>query len=208
MQDKLSAYEVVGIVAPGSVLAFGLYANFWLPQHPGQEQLAGIGELGLIVILSFTAGHLVQAFGNLLELGFWKIFGGWPTNQVLKPDQRILSSGQRNRLAEAVKQDFSVDLNSISETDWWLTVREMDTKLRGSPAFERVQQHNQTYGFMRGLAASFLILSVVTVAAQCEQWLIGLLCLLASALAFYRMHRFGVHYGRALLQAYLNKPSP
>jgi hypothetical protein len=106
-------------------------------------------------------------------------------------------------LAEAVKKDFSVDLEIISQNDWWQTVREMDLRLQGFNALEKVQQYNQTYGFMRGLAASFLLLGVVTAIAHPGQWVLSLVCLSVSVLAFFRMHRFGVHYGRGLLQAYL-----
>jgi hypothetical protein len=205
MHDKFSSYEVVGIIAPGSVLAFGLYVIFLLPLKHLPTELVGLGELGLIIFLSFTLGHLVQALGNLLEKVFWKVFGGWPTNQILKPHQTLLSSNQRGRLVEAVKQDFSLDFDLISENDWWKTVREIDIRLQGVAAFDKVKQHNQTYGFTRGLASSFLVLAGVAIAAHPHQWLPALLCLLASILAFIRMYRFGIHYGQGLFHAYLNK---
>ncbi|MCX5920304.1 MAG: hypothetical protein NTW61_03110 [Candidatus Melainabacteria bacterium] len=207
MHDKFSSYEVVAIIAPGSVLASGLYVIFLLPLKHLPTELVGLGELGLIIFLSFALGHLVQALGNLLEKVFWRIFGGWPTNKILKPNQTLLSSDQRKRLVEAVKRDFSLDFDLVSENDWKKTVREIDIRLQGNAAFDKVKQHNQTYGFTRGLASSFLVLAGITFTVQPLQWFPTLLCFLASILAFIRMYRFGMHYGQGLLQAYLNRAS-
>jgi hypothetical protein len=59
--NKLSFYEQVGIVIPGSVFLFGLV--FYVPAL--RDVLAkdgiSIGGLGIFVIISYAVGHLVAA---------------------------------------------------------------------------------------------------------------------------------------------------
>jgi hypothetical protein len=75
--QKLSFYEQVGVVTPGTVFLFGLI--FYVPELRGILAKDGIsvGGLGVFVILSYAAGHLLAAFGNVIEKGYWRAKGGY-----------------------------------------------------------------------------------------------------------------------------------
>lgn len=85
--DKLfDPYEFTGVLMPGAIFLVGL---------------------GLFVILADVAGHLVLSHGGLIEFLWWRPFG-WPTAQILKPDQRLLSKGQRSDLERQVHSKLAL----------------------------------------------------------------------------------------------------
>ena len=64
---NFSLYDILGVLAPGSIMVVGIVALF-----PGVLGLVSHGEftggeLGLVVLLSYAVGNLVAALGNLLE---------------------------------------------------------------------------------------------------------------------------------------------
>jgi hypothetical protein len=65
--DKIEAYEFAGIIAPGAVTIFGLsriYPELGLLMN---DDKISFGEFGLLLILAYVTGHLIQALGNLRE---------------------------------------------------------------------------------------------------------------------------------------------
>ena len=96
--NKLSFYEQVGIVIPGSVFLFGLM--FYVPAL--RDVLAkdgvSIGGLGIFVIISYAVGHLVAVLGNIIENLHWRWWGGMPSNWIVGPSPRLLSSSQIGKI--------------------------------------------------------------------------------------------------------------
>jgi hypothetical protein len=76
--DKMSFYEQVGLVIPGAVLLFGLLFYFPALNALLAKDGISVGQLGIFVLLSYAAGHLIAAGGNLLENILWRFFGGLP----------------------------------------------------------------------------------------------------------------------------------
>lgn len=85
---KPTFYEQVGIVIPGAVFLFGLL--FYFP--PLRDLLAKdnvtVGQLGIYVLLSYAAGNLVAALGNLGE-NLWLLAGGMPTDWLVKNRKQV-----------------------------------------------------------------------------------------------------------------------
>jgi hypothetical protein len=100
---KLTFYEQVGIVIPDVVLLFGLL--FFVPSLKDVLAKDGvsIGQLGIFLLLSYAAGHLIAAIGNFGESLLWRLAGGMPSNWVLKERTSLLSDKQRARLPEKIK---------------------------------------------------------------------------------------------------------
>jgi hypothetical protein len=92
--NKLTFYEQVGIVIPGSVLVFGLLFFFPALQTVLTREGVSLGDLGIFVLLSYAAGHLIAAIGNLGESLFWGVLGGMPTDWITKTTTTLLSSSQ------------------------------------------------------------------------------------------------------------------
>jgi hypothetical protein len=64
---KLTFYEQVGIIIPGSVLLFGLLFFFPSLKELLAKDGVSVGQLGIFVLLSYAAGHLIAAVGNFGE---------------------------------------------------------------------------------------------------------------------------------------------
>ena len=201
--DKFDLYEIIGVVAPGSVLLFGGILLF--PAIRATFGLEGIdlGGFGIFLILSFVAGHLVQAFGNLIELIIWRPFGGMPTSWVLRPDQHLLDETQLERLRRACAREFDVELDRLDQRRWAALIREIYAIVRKEGAADRIDAFNRTYGFMRGVGTALLVLALATVVQYPEAWGWAIASVLAAGLAFYRLIRFGQRYGRELFVEFI-----
>jgi hypothetical protein len=67
---KLNFYDFAGVLAPVAVAVYGLARTYpELGQFVRDEKIS-FGELGLLLILAYVAGHLLQSLGNLIERAF------------------------------------------------------------------------------------------------------------------------------------------
>jgi hypothetical protein len=71
--QKMTLYEQIGIVIPGSVLVFGLVLYYPELRLLTAKDGMSVGELGLFVLIAYAAGHLIAAIANALEGLFWRI---------------------------------------------------------------------------------------------------------------------------------------
>jgi hypothetical protein len=202
---KLTFYEQVGIVIPGSVLLFGLL--FFFP--PLKDLLAkdgvSVGQLGIFVLLSYAAGHLIAALGNFAENIFWRPFGGMPADWVVREKTTLLSDEQRERLSKKVYARLGITVPTVIGMDrkrWFPISRQIysDVEQNGKP--DRIETFNGNYGLNRGLAAGCFALACVAFISG--NWRVGLGLLVFSAVYVYRAYRFGLHYGRELYVQFLS----
>lgn len=203
MSSKFDAYELIGVIAPGSILLFGLALLFPELKALFFEQGFSVGDLGLFLVLSFIAGHLVQALGNLLEEAVWKPFGGMPTDWLIARPERLIHAAQVERLRQAVQADFGCALENVTASEWYPVVREMYAAVQAAGHAARIDSFNRTYGLMRGVTAALGLLAVMTLIVTWPAWKWALSVAIAALIAGYRMVRFGKHYGRELVIAYL-----
>lgn len=205
MTDRFDTYEFLGVVAPGAIVVFGASLAFPDVKSHIADNGVTVGGLGIFLILSYVAGQLVQAFGNVLEKAVWLPFGGMPTQWVLKQDQRLLATTQTERLFSAIRAahpSFNPG-EPGNRPDWFPITREIYARVKAAGQSERIDVFNRNYGLLRGIAASLLV--SVLVAGVLDLASRGTLMLLVfiSMLAIYRMYRFGVHYGRELFVVFL-----
>jgi hypothetical protein len=202
---KLTFYEQVGIVIPGSVLLFGLL--FFVPAL--KELLAkdgvSFGQLGIFVLLSYAAGHLIAALGNFGEAVLWWPFGGFPSDWVVKKQSALLSDEQRESLLEKTRTRLRINIPTIIGIDrkkWFPISRQIYTDVEINGKSDRLETFNANYGLNRGLAAGCLALACV--AFLSDGWRIGLGLLAICVIYAYRAYRFGVHYARELYLQFLS----
>src|SRR5258708_1572629 len=112
MSRNFSFYEQTGILIPGATLVFGLLFFF-----PDFRQLffsdgVSIGGLGLFLLISYAAGHLAAALGNIMEAFLWQASGGRPSNWVIRDKNSLLAPEQRNSLQNLIKQRLRLRIPS------------------------------------------------------------------------------------------------
>jgi hypothetical protein len=202
--QKMTFYEQLGIVIPGSVFLFGLVLYFTALQNLITKNGISVGELGLFVLLAYAAGHLIAAIGNALESMFWRSVGGIPSDWVLAEKPSLLSEQQIDQLRVRIGTRLNISLPSLQGLDrktWWPISRQIyaDVGKNGKP--DRIDTFNANYGLNRGLSSACLALAVV--AAIHNQWAITAGCVIAGIVFGYRAYRFGVHYARELYLQFL-----
>jgi len=204
-------YDTAGVIAPGMIFVVGAMALF-LPDC-GKEFLAianvSIGSLGLGLILSYAAGHLLQAVGNGLEKLWWGLWSGMPIDWVRSGKHELIAAKQLTLLEARIRvmlNEPELTLSTISSNDWRSITRQIYAAVAGANRNSRVDTFNGIYGLGRGLAAALSLLLIGTLCVRCGEWQIAIVLLILLGLAIYRMHSFGVVYGRELLIQYLQAP--
>jgi hypothetical protein len=201
---KMSFYEQIGIVIPGSVLMFGLVLYYPELKLLTTKDSMSVGELGLFVLISYAAGHLIAAVANALEGIFWNILGGMPSDWVTRDPPALLSPQQIENLRVKVSSRLNVKIDKMAGLDrkaWFPISRQAyaDVAKNGKP--DRIDTFNGNYGLNRGLSSACLVLAVVALAHA--DWLIGAGLIGTAGIYSYRAYRFGVHYARELFLQFL-----
>ena len=87
-----------------------------------------IGGLGIFVIISYAVGHLVAAMGNFIESLYWRFKGGMPSNWIVGPSPRLLSSSQiaKIQVLTAARLGISVaPFVELAESAWFPIFRQI-----------------------------------------------------------------------------------
>jgi hypothetical protein len=202
---KLTFYEQVGIVIPGSVLLFGLL--FFVPSLKDllAKDSVSVGQLGIFVLLSYAAGHLIAAVGNWGENLLWMPFGGMPSNWVIQQKTTLLSDQQREKLPQKLQARLGITISSIiglERRNWFPISRQIYSDVERNGKRDRIETFNGNYGLNRGLAGSSLVLACAAFAFG--NWQVGVGLLVFCGVYAYRAYRFGVHYGRELYVQFLS----
>jgi hypothetical protein len=201
---KPTFYEQVGIIIPGAVLLFGLIIFIPTLRDFIMKDGVTVGQLGIFLLLSYAAGNLVAALGNVGENLMWRVAGGMPSEWIIKSETTLISPQQSELIEKKIRTRLGVVIGSLRGLDrkvWWPISRQIysDVQRHGSP--DRIDTFNGNYGLNRGLAAACLILACV--AATQQSWpACGSLLAITTVYA-YRAYRFGVHYARELYLQFL-----
>jgi len=115
--QKMSFYEQIGIVIPGSVLVFGLVLYYPALQLLNAKDGLSVGELGLFLLIAYAAGHLIAAIANALEKLFWEILGGMPTDWITRDPPSLLSSQQVENVRSRLATRLSIRVDTITGLD-------------------------------------------------------------------------------------------
>jgi hypothetical protein len=143
--NKLTFYEQVGIVIPGSVFLFGLLLFFPVLQAVLTKDGVSVGELGIFVLLSYAAGHLIAAVGNAAESFLWGLVGGMPSGWVTKTQTSLLSGPQIDLLEKKVQSRLGITAGKIRGLDpkiWWPISRQIYADVAKNGKAERIDTFN------------------------------------------------------------------
>jgi len=199
-------YEFTGVLCPGVVVLFS--ALLIVPEFAPilRDQSVSVGDLGLFVVLSYVAGHLVQAFGNLLENVIWRLFGGMPTDWIRTRKHNLLTDDQTMTLKQRLSNEISKPLADLTSGEWYAVTRYVYAMVANAGRSSRVDTFNGNYGLFRGLAAAFLFSDMMVLATLTFNWTTAAILLACALLAIARMRLFGVHYARELFIQFLRLP--
>ena len=106
-------YEFVGVLAPGAVVLYGVAILFPELGLVTRGEVISFGEFGLVVILAYVSGHIVQAVGNIIEWFGRKYLGEWPSDWVRTRKHDILSTAQWDALPAKIRELLHIDCPDI-----------------------------------------------------------------------------------------------
>ncbi|MBV8330977.1 MAG: hypothetical protein JOZ61_10995 [Verrucomicrobia bacterium] len=209
--DKLQAYEFVALICPGAFTIYGLSKIFPQAATIFSDDKLSFGEFGLLLVLAFVAGHLVQSLGNLIEKAYWSLWGGKPTDWLRTGKHDVISPKQKARIPPTIKRLLNIDCPEdfkLSRKDWSSLTSQIYAAVRKSGQAARIDVFVGAYDLLRGIAASVVLLAVTAVLVKGQANLPGGisfygLSLVLLVLALYRMHRFGFHYANELFVQFL-----
>lgn len=205
---EFNFYEFVGFLVPGGVLVSG--SLLIIPGSNKFLEANGItfGEFGLLLIVAYAMGHLVQSIGNAIEWVWWKILGGMPTDWVRNGKHALISEVQINKLKDKLRADCELDLpqdlKQLSAKNWYSVVRQIHATIDREGIGDRVATFNGNYAINRGVAAALLALIVIgfLLGDGLKSQVYTTIVILFGC-SLMRMHRFGVHYARELMVKFL-----
>ncbi len=201
---SFSMYEFVAVIVPGAILVLGLW---FVPQLrdllSGEQDTSGLTATAVYLLLSYAAGHVAQAGGNLIEAAYWKMWGGPPIDWVRSECRYLISSQQKTAVENAIRYlipNRSAGLKGVSKNDWQALKRELNVMLSERGFLEYQDLMNANYHLCRALPVSCIALgfamgfaSVLTCA---QGMLLGSICIAVVAASLWRMHRYGEHAAR------------
>lgn len=207
--QRLDYYEFLGYLAPGGALLFGVSRIYPEVSAALAASSLTIGDLGIFVILSYAAGHAVQAIGNVIEATWWRLCGGWPSDWPRSSKHTLLSPAQVNLLLQRVSSLLGpaapVPLTDYDKRGWQAIVGQIGAALRTANRTERLDVFNGNYGLCRGLLAGAVILIVLAMTEfGLGAWKAEVALVAIALLMLCRMHRFGWRYARELFTQYLD----
>jgi hypothetical protein len=127
--DKTQIYDFAGIITPGAVSLYALSRIYpQLGLLTGDEKIS-FGEFGLLLILAYVAGHLVQAIGNAIESVYWRCLGGVPSDWVQNGAHYLIAPQQISRLPRQVREVLKINcpdnLEEFTRKDWFSITRQI-----------------------------------------------------------------------------------
>ena len=145
---KLTFCEQVGIVIPGSVLLFGLLFFFPSLKELLAKDGVSVGQLGIFVLLSYAAGHLIAALGNIAENLLWRPLGGFPSDWVVHEKTSLLSDEQRERLPKKIQAQLGIAIKvmGMDRKKWFPISRQIYADVERNGKRERIETFNGNYG--------------------------------------------------------------
>ena len=197
MKKEFSFYEFVAILVPSAIL---LYAVQLILEHAYQKQIVDFGKLGetvIFVIICYGVGHIIQSLGNFFENIVWFVYGGMPTKWLIhknKFNKYLFEQSLNQRIVEQVKKKFGNDIEDYGRVTYNLLFQKDKTK--------RIDIFNGNYSLFRGLAVSFLIITVLC--SYYLVWQLSLVALVISLLATVRMIRFAKYYATETFMTFYN----
>ena len=171
MEPKFNFYDFVGYVIPGGLFLLFIY---WLliafVSISIPLKLDSIGDSLLILILSYTFGHLLQSLSNKIESNLVRKWGGWHSIQLLTADNEFYTDEFKTKIFEFAEEIFGVVPPNHDEEEQSKKRNEIFNLCYSLVVQEDIAQHteifNGLYSLYRGLIAvnmiGIFIMTIIT----------------------------------------------
>ena len=206
---EFSFYETVGVIAPGMVTIVGMVIMF--APDKGKAIMTvldvSVGSLGMILVLAYVVGQLLQAVGNAIENIWWKCWGGMPTDWLRSRKRELIAPSQRTLLESRIQvivNDPTFAIANMTDKHWYAITRQVYATVATANLNTRIDIFDSNYGLCRGISAGLFILLLTSVIVNWRDWRSAMLIAILVGVSIYRMHRFAERYGREMFVQFVN----
>ena len=215
-------HQVAGYITPGAVALLGLLALHPDPWALLQAKAVSAGALGVLCLLAYAAGHVVQGVGSLFESRWWRLLGGRPSYRALSLEGDLLSPPQRAALRQRLAQRLlptttapagerplpeTVDpLAGLSKEDLLSVTRQVFAAVAAQDRAKRIDTFSGNHLMNRGLAVALLAAAAAAAYGPGVSGTLPLGLLAAAVVAWQRMHHFSKLYAQELFVQFLELP--
>jgi hypothetical protein len=215
-----TTYEFFGYIIPGTIFVLGLAAiHPWIAAQVEAYTGNGIdlASLGIFLVVSFTAGHLLHTPLRIGELLFPNSLceeGVIGASSITKT--HFLTDDESKALTKAIEHRYSLILNREKPLDTKTScnvIRRISIDVHRSNRAALVDIFIRDYGLYMGLATASWLLLIIAVFfhVRCNPldrialgfWPLFSLMLLLAGLSTFRMLYFGRAYARELFLAFI-----
>lgn len=219
---SLTFGEVVSFLLPGGTVVLGVSMVY--PELRAQigDTTTTLPTIAMFLILSYTVGHLVQAFGEVTGRIYWKMRGGFPTDWVRTREGAFLSASQMETLDAQWRRKLGLlgsgSIKELKIEEWHSVIQQMYAAISARARGARLDVFTGNLLLNRGMAAACFILTFMAVeslllahavgAVLSYSWNIPIVTVAAMYLFFYRMGHFAKRYANELLTQFIQLPEP
>jgi len=217
--DKLTYYDAIAHLIPGALAClFLLYILDILGLSLPKISQGSLAQVGIGIIVSYVAGHLLQAVASTAEPFYYISWGGRPSINLLAAQSRTFPEVQREKLIEDLTSYFKISEALPQEKKgkglFYRNLFEHCMAVCNREKLGRVELFEASYSLHRALLTTFALFFLTSAILRifiCNQWLIvqhekpALLTLLlwatgvGTAIEFFRARKRAYYYVREVL---------
>lgn len=201
MQDKLTLYDFLGFIIPGTLclLLFYWFLISFL-SYPISLSLSSIGDSILFLVVSYSMGHIVQSLGNRLEYKLIDKWGGWYSDTILENNNDHYTNEFKTNIKEYIQNRFNLSYDVENEEQQLIRKNEIFNLCYSTILQENMAPHteifNGHYGLYRGLLTVSWIGFIIAIITTLKH---GVLSILELSGINYDFGYFGKFYIQHLM---------
>jgi hypothetical protein len=162
MEDKLSYYDIVAHIVPGT-LVLGVLAlvpkvfGFMVPLPHSSAIL-----LAASVPVTYTIGQVIQALASFMQPLYYHMWGGMPSEVILEGRSKRLHGPRLDKMTTALSDYFGVATGAAEQR---AALFSFSMALCNRNGLGRVDSFNASYAFHRALLTTGIVTTVMLVVA-------------------------------------------
>jgi hypothetical protein len=215
--SQFDQYEYIGLIVPGAIFISGVAVILGKYSLVSAVKEISVGGLGLLAILAYVTGHVIDIFGELIQLIWWSV-RGIPTDRIIWGSSKEFDAAAMQLLKAKIQAVLHVEVKlpnrKMPRKESYALTRRIYVAVAAAGRSTRADAFNRTYGLLRGLTAAFVLLALIAALQTNSPIEVGngiKVCSLYISLflfacgvgAFYRMTCFGLTYARELFVQFL-----
>lgn len=162
MEDKLSYYDIVAHIVPGT-LVLGVLAlvpevfGFTVPLPHSSVII-----LAASIPVTYTIGQVVQALASFMQPLYYRMWGGMPSAVILEGKSKRLHGARLEKMMSTLSRYFDTPIGTAGER---AALFSFSMALCNRNSLGRVDSFNASYAFHRALLTTGIVTTVMLLVA-------------------------------------------